>query len=556
MDPEIVDREFSEGNPMNTGSGRGASTRSVSPMSPNSRPPAPVPRDMQLRGMPLTPRRDSSTPGRRDSANNSIAATRRQSSQQSQSTQRRQSSQSNSNVKYRPQNMNDMDVEAGTREAALVDENTLDLARQESKSGTASENDKGRNEGAKPKGTPEKLENDGNSQAKPSTGRLFKGKRIIQYGVWAHYMGYGSSLLSITLGIFAIIWMRASTYHCKLDGKLIDASYLPGTCTQTYNGRPICCIEDAINPLKDLSSVPIGVIYILYGVFLLMYEDTTYGFGLWFPTDSFFYKNRISPIGILHIMIGIVGLANDATALAGGCLITNGLVYCYAAYRFEGGDGGRGQRKKAAEAAKKKASSEETVSWSDRVSSVMSWNPVTFYQRIYREDKLSSYIWVTIYVLANLLTFFVTLDAWFGILAVVADGLEHGTLDIHCNTPLCKANRKMVKYGPISEFGAWAKAAGMCLNLNGSLILLPVIRNVLRRLNNAGTSFNANKRSDFCLYSLSRPLTRYIPLQKNIEFHKMCAFSVCFFTYVHMICHYFNLITANAATTQFFRAFR
>ncbi len=56
-----------------------------------------------------------------------------------------------------------------------------------------------------------------------------------------------------------------------------------------------------------------------------------------------------------------MGLTNYATCFAGGCLFTNGVVYNYATYCGEAGDGGRKQVKAAAEkaaAAKAKAATE------------------------------------------------------------------------------------------------------------------------------------------------------------------------------------------------------
>eukprot|EP00595_Chromulina_sp_UTEXLB2642_P000269 CAMPEP_0196762426 /NCGR_PEP_ID=MMETSP1095-20130614/1934_1 /TAXON_ID=96789 ORGANISM="Chromulina nebulosa, Strain UTEXLB2642" /NCGR_SAMPLE_ID=MMETSP1095 /ASSEMBLY_ACC=CAM_ASM_000446 /LENGTH=384 /DNA_ID=CAMNT_0042113301 /DNA_START=39 /DNA_END=1190 /DNA_ORIENTATION=- len=237
-------------------------------------------------------------------------------------------------------------------------------------------------------------------------GRKFRGKNIIQYGLWAHYMGYGCSLMCVTLGFFACLWTTAHTWgggKCTVNGTPINSIYIPdpttGQCLATYNGHQVCC--DANSESSLVGNIPVGVIYVLYGLFIIPYENITWGYGLWFPTDSFFYRNRISPIGIFHILVSIIGFTNYATALAAACLLTNGGIYAYAAYRFEGGDGGRVQSKKAYEqklAAKQKAIQDGTApTFSENISNsinhVLQWNPIAFYKRIYNEDKLSSYFW-------------------------------------------------------------------------------------------------------------------------------------------------------------------
>ena len=94
-----------------------------------------------------------------------------------------------------------------------------------------------------------------------------------------------------------------------------------------------------------------GLLYISYGAFIILMENTTWGFGLYFPTDTIFFRSRVSLIGLSHLMVGFVGLFNYATCMPGVFLLTAGLVYCYAAYRREGGDGGRADARKAASAA-------------------------------------------------------------------------------------------------------------------------------------------------------------------------------------------------------------
>ncbi len=394
----------------------------------------------------------------------------------------------------------------------------------------------------------------------------FKGAKPLQFGLWAHYLAYGAAAMTICMGIFSMLWTDARTYGCKVNGnESISPNYLyqNGVCPTVYvvggKTKYICCDPDQKSSLEGY--LEIGAFYFVYGIFTFLYENTSWGFGLWFPNDTFFYRNRISPIGIAHFLVGVAGLYNYATCLAGSFLVVTGLVYCYAALRNESGDGGREAAKKAADAAAKaKARAEEENSrtfsqrFSDGVWYVASWNPVSFYRRIYNEDKLSSYVWIGLYALANLLAFVVTLYTWYAAVDQQIYDLKHGTLSTDCNNTGCHVNRKIVRYGPLSYFAPWAKACGMCLNLNSALLLLPVVRLLLRKINNYGESFaKSQQQSDFFGKFFAHPMTRYIPLQKNIEFHKICAIAIFFYSWAHMIFHWLNLWQANDPTLRFFR---
>ena len=379
----------------------------------------------------------------------------------------------------------------------------------------------------------------------------FKSQNHLQYGLWAHYLALGAALMCIVMGIFAVRWDTAGTYHCKIYGDEISSKYLytvGGSCptTYTHNGetRAICCDPASES---DLQGYPeIGYYYIFYGIFILFYENTDWGFGWWFPNNTFLYEWRISFIGFIHLIVGVCGLYNYATALPGSFLVTTAIVYQYAAYRGESGDGGRRVRKKDAEKAAQLQIAENEGQLQNYLCSlveqVLAFNPYTFCKRIYNEDKLSSYVWVGIYIAGNIAVFVYALDHWFNIVNTMERGLLKGTFDVTCDSLLCHVNRKAVRYGPVSRYAPWAKACGNCLNMNCSLLLLPIIRMLLRKLNNWGESFSlAQQNSDFLGRFFARPLTRYIPLQKNIEFHKLCAVAIFFFAWGHLIFHFLNL---------------
>jgi hypothetical protein len=396
-------------------------------------------------------------------------------------------------------------------------------------------------------------------------GSIFVGENAVQYGLWAHYLALGAALMCIVMGIFAVRWEEASAYHCRLHGKSIHPNFqfaADGNCpTQyTHHGitRDICCSPDSTSTLRGYPEI--GYYYIFYGLFVLFYENTDWGFGWWFPNHTFLYRWRISFIAMIHLIVGACGMYNYATALPGAFLVTTAAVYSYAAYRRECGDGGRRVRQKEAEKrAQARAADAPTpgvMQWlSDAGSLVLSFNPVAFCRRIYNEDKLSSYVWVFIFLAGNFILFVYTLNLWYNAVYDMEDGLKAGTLKVTCDSLNCHVNRKAVRYGPISRYGPWAKACGNCLNLNCSLILLPITRMLLRKINNWGESFSlAQQNSDILGRFFARPLTRYIPLSKNIEFHKLCAVAIFFFAWGHMIFHFLNLQVANAVTLRRFRA--
>ena len=89
----------------------------------------------------------------------------------------------------------------------------------------------------------------------------------------------------------------------------------------------------------------------------------------------------------------------------------------------------------------------------------------------------------------------------------------------------------------------WAKAFGQLLNFNCALILYPVIRSVLRRINDQNMSKDK---------SYSGSVSRFIPLHKNIAFHKLVGWTVTVCTIGHILAHSVNYYKAPDATSAIF----
>jgi NAD(P)H-flavin reductase len=111
-----------------------------------------------------------------------------------------------------------------------------------------------------------------------------------------------------------------------------------------------------------------------------------------------------------------------------------------------------------------------------------------------------------------------------------ADGsTSAGSTAESCGTPL--ARNLGLSYG-----GAWAKAFGQCLNFNCALVLYPILRYILRKCNNYDSK------------SVNGGLSSWIPLHRNIDFHKLIAFAIAVCTAGHIVAHFLNYGRAPDAT--------
>ena len=436
----------------------------------------------------------------------------------------------------------------------------------------------------------------------------FLGKRPLQYGLWAHRMAYMNAVLCLVAGSFALAFSRSKTYGCVVwdknnEEKLINSIFLynaQGNCPTKYIppgeilGIDVCCnqvVKDsnlsAYANGNDTLSKFVGAIYIIYSVFIVIIEDIDFGigYGMWFPSDTWFYDKCMSPMGVTHILMGIIGLTNLGTCVVGVCLIINGAVYLEAVRRQEAGDGGReiarkqkerDAKSKAAEAAKqgKGGTDDDEVEFEcstcpktftkspifksleglcQGIWDAIQYNPFSFLYRIWQEDKLAAYFWVTIFITVNIIMFGVTFKKWFDMIQAERDSMLDGTIDVLCDTTECDINRIAIKHGPFTMAAPLAKACGACLNMNCALLLLPVIKTILRKMNDFAEKFSdLQDKTDYFSKFFSHSFARYVPIQKNIEFHKLVAFTLGLMTMGHMIGHYANIVYAFDITTAYF----
>ena len=253
--------------------------------------------------------------------------------------------------------------------------------------------------------------------------------------------------------------------------------------------------------------------------------------------------------GFIYVLLSIPLFAKFPSALSATFLLSTGAVCIYGVRRGEAGDNGR-----AAKAKRRNAGRGRPSSGSNEQAERVPWTDVAgIYRKLVNENKLSSYLWVLAYGISNTVTFFVTLATWQETVRANNKALLEGTLDTLCESEECRLNRIIVEKGGISEWGPLAKACGMCLNFNCSLIIYPIVKTILRKLNNVGVAFdsqNANPTIFARLFAV--PVTRVIPLSKNIDFHKLVAKVMCFFASMHTIFHFFNYVYASDVTFAVF----
>lgn len=82
----------------------------------------------------------------------------------------------------------------------------------------------------------------------------------------------------------------------------------------------------------------------------------------------------------------------------------------------------------------------------------------------------------------------------------------------------------------------FARGAAMALNFNCMLVLLSMCRNIISLI-------RSNLKCGWCGSIVSL-------LDKNITFHKYCAYTICFFTVIHISGHFFNLTNLTESSSK------
>jgi NADPH oxidase len=134
------------------------------------------------------------------------------------------------------------------------------------------------------------------------------------------------------------------------------------------------------------------------------------------------------------------------------------------------------------------------------------------------QNKVGVLVFVGLYVSANVIIFALAIHTW---------------------VPLAAAKG-------LSGWAPLAKAFGNLLDFNCAMIVVPVLRTCLRALYNKSTADQS------CIAQLLRFLLQFVPIDKNIAFHKIIARVVVFATVGHTFMHFINYCKSPINTFRVF----
>jgi len=363
-------------------------------------------------------------------------------------------------------------------------------------------------------------------------------RKKAEFGVWAHNMGLLAACSLIVLGIFGILWRDSGSFDCKVGGRPIAAEliragrgvgHVEGLCTAAT--RKACCDPDGrSSKTRNVGGgLWIGLAAAAGGCLLLFLET--------------FRLGGVLVRGLLALAVGVVALGTYATCLAGVFAVAAGLAWVYAkAYRRED-DLPPSKKKKKLE--KKDRGANFAGGFAAGGFFVGLDGPTV--------------AWLAIYFGANAALFAHTLATWIVAVQKMEDDLEKDDVRLddcdECPDPRfkpytrwrdeCQLNEALVRQGPLSYWAPIAKAAGVTLNLNCALLVLPVTKNVVVFLNDtlaSGYYREAKRRSAwFDRVFRSPSLASYLPfLTKHVDVHVLIAKTTAGLTVVHVLGHFFN----------------
>ena len=270
-----------------------------------------------------------------------------------------------------------------------------------------------------------------------------------------------------------------------------------------------CCKPDrfATDTIDIQGSEWVGLLCIAVGLLTFVIENEDFGYGLWQPNDWMWYENKVSPLGLFYLIAGACMFVAWPAAFAGVCYVCTFACMMASHHYQEAGDGGRERRagfKKKAQEARAKAieRGEQTQGpladvFDTAYAVLCEWTVLPYILDAVKKDQLATIVWLILFFAVNLFQFAYSLSIWVDLTNSVSVALINGDLDIDCDDANneaalaeCEANEKIVVNGWLSNAAPWAKACGACLNLNCALIVMPVTKLLLARLNNAGLVYS------------------------------------------------------------------
>lgn len=145
-----------------------------------------------------------------------------------------------------------------------------------------------------------------------------------------------------------------------------------------------------------------------------------------------------------------------------------------------------------------------------------------YLRMIKEQNKVGVIVFISLYFAGNVVLFAVTVAEWYD------------------------KNNALPAPARLSAWGPYAKGFGAMLDLNCSLVVVPVLRTILRTLYNRSTADQG------CVAKFLRFLLSFMPLDRNIAFHKLVAKVIVFAAVGHTVIHFFNYASRPDQTIAIF----
>jgi hypothetical protein len=227
--------------------------------------------------------------------------------------------------------------------------------------------------------------------------------------------------------------------------------------------------------------------------------------------EYFFGRKRTDapfPIrGLMYTIFSLFLFMSWPTILCGFCMFITAMVNFVASAMGEVYDAPKKEAAPPAKVAKTEAEQKAEGLWGMLLVYVAS---------VRQQNKVGQFVFINLYVAGNAVLFGYTIWIWQG---KISDLKKLYNDD---------ATRVPSGWAPL------AKACGALLDLNCALILLPVLRTLLRWCYNRST-----QDQNFVSKAL-RAVLFFIPLDRNLIFHKIIAKVVLGATIAHTLVHYIN----------------
>lgn len=222
-------------------------------------------------------------------------------------------------------------------------------------------------------------------------------------------------------------------------------------------------------------------------------------------------KPLVSPVGIAYIVSGLPLWIGFPTMISASLHIACGFVNCLADYYREEGDANH-------------VKGTYFVVWFDSSekeggSKKHREEELTWFDKAREKGVLSQNIFVIVFFTVNIVLMAVAFLNWYNL---VSQRLQT------CTPQQCPSN-----FAPV------AKMFGQMLNFNCAIILLPVLKSGLRWANNKEVRPGES-------------LATYLPLRKNIIFHRLLASFVAVGAFGHIAAHFVNFAFATEFTLDSF----